>query len=154
MSNRKLFDTEIYQQEIFFDELEKGQAFPPYRYRLEPEYVQAYLRAVAEDNPVFLDENAARAAGFEGVIVPPPAILSYGFIYSAMKRRPPTGYLNTSVRFEYLAPLRAGAELTLNLSVEDKFIKRERKYIVLKAVVEDVRGGVVACAHVDCIFPA
>ena len=96
----------------------------------------------------------ATAKPGDAIIVPPPAILSYGFIYSAMKRRPPTGYLNTSVRFEYLAPLRAGAELTLNLSVEDKFIKRERKYIVLKAVVEDVRGGVVACAHVDCIFPA
>lgn len=154
MSNSTLFDTALYQREIFFDDLEKGQTFPPYRYRLEPEYVQAYLQAVGEDNPVFRNEHAAREAGFEGIIVPPPAILSYGFIYSAMRRRPPTGYLNTSVRFEFLAPLCVGAELTLNLSVEDKFIKREKKYIVLKAVVDDVRGEVVACARVDCIFPA
>ncbi len=72
----------------------------------------------------------------------------------AMKRRPPTGYLNTSVAFEFLAPLRVGAELALKLSVEDKFIKRERKYIILKAVVEDARSQVVARARVDCIFPA
>ncbi len=71
-----------------------------------------------------------------------------------MRRRPPTGYLNTSVRFEFLAPLRAGAELTLNLSVEDKFVKRQRKYIVLKAVVDNAHGEMVACARVDCIFPA
>lgn len=149
-----VFDSALYQQEIFFNDLEKGQAFPPYRYRLEHEYVQAYLQAVGETNPVFRDERAAREAGFESVIVPPPAVLSYGFIYLAMRRRPPTGYLNTSVSFEFLAPLRVGAELTLNLSVEDKFMKRERKYIILKAVVDDVHGEVVARARVDCIFPA
>lgn len=154
MSNGAIFDTALYQREIFFDDLEKGQSFPPYRYRLEPAYVRAYLQAVGEDHAAFRDERAARAAGFEGAIVPPPAVLSYGFIYSAMQRRPPTGYLNTSVSFEFLAPVRAGAELTLNLSVEDKFIKRERKYIILKAVVDDANGQAVACARVDCIFPA
>jgi acyl dehydratase len=154
MSNSAIFDTTLYQREIFFDDLEKGQTFPPYRYRLEPAYVQAYLKAVGEDHPAFREERAAHAAGFEGVIVPPPAVLSYGFIYSAMKRRPPTGYLNTAVSFEFLAPVRAGAELTLNLNVEDKFIKRERKFIILKAVVDDETGHAVACARIDCIFPA
>jgi acyl dehydratase len=154
MSHSAIFDTAQYQQEIFFDDLEKGQTFPPYRYRLEPEYVQAYMKAVGEDHPAFREERAARVAGFEGVIVPPPAVLSYGFIYSAMRRRPPTGYLNTSVSFKFLAPVRAGAELTLNLSVEDKFIKRERKFIILKAVVDGADGQVVARARVDCIFPA
>lgn len=154
MSSSAVFDTTLYQQEIFFDDLEKGQSFPPYRYRLDPEYVQAYLKAVGEEHPVFRDEAAARAAGFESVIVPPPAVLSYGFIYSAMRRRPPTGYLNTSVSFEFLAPVRSGAELTMHLSVDDKFIKRERKYIILKALVDDANGQAVACARVDCIFPA
>jgi acyl dehydratase len=154
MSSDAIFDTASYQQEIFFDDLEKGQAFPPYRYRLEPEYIQAYLAALGEDNPVFRDERAARAAGFEGAIVPPPAVLSYGFIYSAMRRRPPTGYLNTSVSFEFLEPSRVGAELTMHLSVEDKFVKRERKCIILKAIVCDSRGEAVASARVDCIFPA
>jgi 3-hydroxybutyryl-CoA dehydratase len=154
MSKNMVFDSALYQQEIFFNDLEKGQTFPPYRYRLEHEYVQAYLQAVGEANPVFRDERAAREAGFEGAIVPPPAVLSYGYIYSAMRRRPPTGYLNTSVRFEFLSPLQVGAELTLNLSVEDKFTKRERKYIILKAMVEGAEGKVVACAHIDCIFPA
>ena len=153
MRNSASFDTTVYQQEIFFDDLEKGQRFPPYRYRLEPEYVQAYMTAVGENHPVFWNEHAAREAGFDGVIAPPPAVLSYGFIYSAMRRRPPTGYLNTSVSFEFLAPVRVGAELTLNLSVEDKFIKRERKYIILKAVVDGADGQAVACARVDCIFP-
>lgn len=154
MSSNTVFDTALYQREIFFDDLEKGQTFPPYRYRLEPGYIQAYMNAVGEDHPVFRVEGAARAAGFESVIAPPPAVLSYGFIYSAMRRRPPTGYLNTSVAFEFLAPVRVGAELTLNLSVEDKFIKRDRKYIILKAAVDDANGQEVACARVDCIFPA
>jgi len=154
MSNSAIFDTTLYQREIFFDDLEKGQTFPPYRYRLEPAYVHAYMKAVGEDHPAFRDENAACRAGFEGVIAPPIAVLSYGFIYSAMRRRPPTGYLNTSVSVEFLAPVRAGAELTLNLNVEDKFIKRERKCIILKAVVDAANGRLVARARVDCIFPA
>lgn len=154
MSTNPYFDDGRYQQEIFYDDLEKGRTFPPYRYRLEPEYVQAYLQAVGEDNPVFRDEQAAREAGFESVIVPPFAIVSYGSIYLAMGRRPPTGYLNTSISFEFLAPLQVGAEVTMNLSVEDKFIKRERKFIILKAVVDDAHGAAVARARVDCIFPA
>jgi len=74
-------------------------------------------------------------------------------VYEAMGRRPPTGFLNTRTCFEFLGPVRVGSTLTLRVSVEDKRVKRERKYIVLRAVASDDTGRTVAAAQIECIFP-
>ena len=35
------------------------------------EMIQAFTRSVGESNPVFSDEEAARAAGYRGLLAPP-----------------------------------------------------------------------------------
>lgn len=149
-----LYDRNLYRKEVFFDELTTGQTFSPLRYRFETEDVETYLRAVGDTAAAFRDNRAAREAGFDGALVPPLATLNYGFIYQAMGRRPPTGFLNTATSFEFHAPAVHGEELTLAVSVEDKFVKRDRKYVILRAVVTNDRGQLVSSARVECIFPA
>jgi acyl dehydratase len=147
-----LYDHSLFKEEIFFDEFEVGNTFAPLKYRINSADVIEYLKSVDDDNPVFTDNTAAKKAGFAGAILPPFAILNYGFIYQAMRRRPPTGNLNTSCELTFLSPVLHGTELTLNLKYADKYEKRGRKYVRMEAVV-DAAGKPVAKARVDLMFP-
>ena len=49
--------------------------------------------------------------------------------------------------------IRHGTALTMNLSVEDKFVKRERNYVVFKGVVRDDGGQDVAIVRAELTFP-
>lgn len=149
-----LYNHKLFQQEVFFDELEVGQTFPAFHYLLTPEHIDAYLRSVDEPSPIIPDENAARGADLDGVVVPSLVALNYGFVYSAMGRRPPTGFLNSSVRFEFISPVPAVAELIMNVSVAAKEVKRDRKYVVLKADVRNLAGAPLCSANISCVFPA
>lgn len=147
-----LYDHSLFADEIFFDEFEVGKTFAPLKYRIGSSDVVEYLKSVDDDNPIFTDDAAAKKAGFKGAIIPPFAILNYGFIYQTMRRRPPTGNLNTSCELAFMMPVLHGTELTLNLRFADKYEKRGRKYVRLEAVV-DVAGEAVAKATIDLMVP-
>ena len=48
-----------------------GKTFAPVTYAVGREKVREYARAVGETNPLYLDPDAARAAGHRDVVAPP-----------------------------------------------------------------------------------
>ena len=48
-----------------------GKTYPPVLYAVGREKVKEYARAVGETNPLHLDHEAARAAGYADVVAPP-----------------------------------------------------------------------------------
>ena len=56
-----------------------GKSFPPTVYAVGREKVKEYALAVGETNPLHLDVEAARAAGFADVVAPP----MFAVVYSA-----------------------------------------------------------------------
>jgi acyl dehydratase len=61
------------------DDSAKGKTFPPYEYEVGKEKIREYAQAVGEDNPVYFDRAAARAAGFRDIPAPP----MFAVVYSA-----------------------------------------------------------------------
>ena len=57
----------------------KGKKFPTHEYEVGKEKIREYAFAVGEDNPVYLDREAAQAAGFRDVPAPP----MFAVVYSA-----------------------------------------------------------------------
>jgi acyl dehydratase len=57
----------------------KGKTYPPYAYEVGKEKIREYASAVGEDNPVYFDREAARAAGFRDIPAPP----MFAVVYSA-----------------------------------------------------------------------
>ena len=55
----------------------KGKQHPPFEYEVGREKVREYARAVAETNPLYLDPDAARVAGFANVVAPPMFCVVY-----------------------------------------------------------------------------
>ncbi len=54
-----------------------GKTYPPTLYAVGREKVKEYARAVGEHNPIHLDHEAARAAGFADVVAPPMFAVVY-----------------------------------------------------------------------------
>ena len=54
-----------------------GRTFPPVTYAVGREKIREYAVAVGETNPLHLDVDAARAAGFDDVVAPPMFAVVY-----------------------------------------------------------------------------
>jgi acyl dehydratase len=48
-----------------------GHVFPPFQVELEKGRLRLFAKAIGETNPVYLDEDAARAAGYRSLLMPP-----------------------------------------------------------------------------------
>lgn len=143
-----LYQPELFREELPFEDAEIGRAFPPFAYAVTPGHVEAYVEGIRSGV-----DGAAVADAVADPLFPSLVALNFGFIYSAMGCRPPTGFLNTSLDVDLIAPIEIGAPLTMTVSVEDRQIKRERKFVTLKAMVADQTGASVAATRVGCIFP-
>ena len=62
-----------------------GKTYEPVLYAVGREKVREYARAVGETNPLNLDVEAARAAGYADVVAPP----MFAVVYSAPSVGPP-----------------------------------------------------------------
>lgn len=143
-----LYDTECFQKEIFYEDLAVGQEFPSYRYRVSGAHVDAYLAAAEQG----LQEEAKDRMRSHRLL-PSLVALNFGFVYSAMRHRPPTGFLNSAVEIDLLEPAPVDADLVMTVCVDDKQIKRDRKRVVFKAAVEDERGRLLSVIRIACVFP-
>jgi acyl dehydratase len=112
------------------DQSAVGREFTPVTARVEPGRLRFFLDTLGEDNPVYRDENAARAAGYTSSPVPP----TYLFCLEMMDATVPfefltaldidlAGVLHGEQRFDYFAPVVVGDTLTFRprvTSVTDK----------------------------------
>ena len=101
------------------DQSAVGRSFTPVTARVEPGRLRYFLNTMGEENPVYRDADAAHAAGFTGVPVPP----TYLFCLEMMDVDDPfemltalgidlARVLHGEQRFDYHAPVVIGDTLT------------------------------------------
>ena len=113
-----------------------GKKHPPFEYEVGREKVREYARAVGETNPLYLDPDAARAAGFGNVVAPP----MFCVVYSAGAMGPavldPEAGINLmmmvhgSQEFEWFEPVVAGDTVTTEVTLKDVSEKNGMKFYV------------------------
>jgi acyl dehydratase len=102
-----------------------GKQLPPVTYAVGREKIREYARAVGETDPVHLDVEAARAAGYPDLVAPP----MFAVVYSAPAVGPgifdPEVGINFAMmvhggqEFRWGKPVVAGDEITTTASVKD-----------------------------------
>lgn len=107
-----------------------GYRHPAHTVEVEKGRLRFFARAIGETDPVFLDEDVARAAGFRGLPAPP----TYAFSLELDQPRPFAllevlgvrldRVLHGTQRFIYHAPICAGDRITLEPVVEDIYEKK------------------------------
>jgi acyl dehydratase len=83
-----------------------GKSFPPVVYAVGREKVKEYALAVGETNPLYLDPEAARAAGHRDVVAPP----MFAVVYSAPAIAP--GVFDPEVGINFALMVHGSQEFT------------------------------------------
>src|SRR6266480_4021923 len=123
-----------------------GKTYPPFEYEVGREKIREYARAVGEDNPVHLDPDAARSAGFRNVVAPP----MFCVVYSAGAMAPavldPELGINLAMmvhgsqEFEWSEPVVAGDTITTSVKMKDLFDKNGMKFYVWESESKNQDG--------------
>ena len=82
----------------------KGKKYPPFEYEVGKEKIREYALAVGEDNPVYFDRAAAKAAGLRDIPAPP----MFAVVYSAGAMGP--AILDPEVGMNFATMVHGGQE--------------------------------------------
>ena len=123
-----------------------GKEWPTTTYQVGREKIREYATALGIDNPVHLDVEVARAAGFRDVVAPPMFVV----VYSAGAMGPaildPEVGINLMLmvhggqEFVWGEPVCAGDTITTEASVKDMYEKDGRKFYVFESVSTNQDG--------------
>ena len=127
-----------------------GKTYEPKTYAVGREKVREYANAVGETNPVHLDVEAARAAGYADVVAPP----MFAVVYSAPAMAPavldPEVGINLAMmvhggqEFVWGKPVVAGDEITTTATVGDISERDGKGFYVFETVSTNQDGDTVA----------
>jgi acyl dehydratase len=126
-----------------------GRRSEPIVHEVEKGELRRFAEAVGDPNPIYVDEAAARAAGFAALVAPP----TYGAALASNERFRQSldlgsrALLHVDQQLEYARPVVAGDQLTITTRVADV---QERAsgagpmdILVLEDEARDPQGAVV-----------
>lgn len=126
-----------------------GKTFPPATYAVGREKIKEYAHAVGETNPVHLDPEAARAAGYADVVAPP----MFAVVYSAPAMGPaildPEIGINLMMmvhggqEFVWEKPVVAGDEITTTATAKELYEKDGKGFYVFESISKNQVGETV-----------
>jgi len=131
------------------DDKAVGKTYPPAHYAVGREKVKEYALAVGESNPVHLDHEAAREAGYADVVAPP--MFAVVFQYPAMVPAgidPEVGMnlamlVHGGQEFVWGPPVVAGDEISTTTTVKEIYEREGKGFYVFEAVSKRQDGETV-----------
>jgi len=125
---------------VAVDTSAKGKIFPPHEYDVGKEKIREYAEAVGEDNPVYFEREAARAAGFRDVTAPPMFAVVYSRGALGLALFDPEVGINFEMlvhagqEFAWGETVCAGDTITTTIEVKDIYEKGPMGFYVFESV--------------------
>jgi acyl dehydratase len=126
-----------------------GKTFPPTTYAVGREKIKEYALAVGETNPLHLDHEAARKAGYDDVVAPP----MFTVVYSSPAMAPAIFDQDVGMNFALMVhggqefrwgPLVvAGDEIETIMTVKDISARGEMGFYTFESVSKNREGDTV-----------
>jgi acyl dehydratase len=123
-----------------------GKHYEPTLYAVGREKVIEYALAVGESNPLHLDVNAARAAGYADVVAPPMfAVVFSGRAMAPALFDPEVGMnfalmVHGGQEFAWGELVVAGDEITTEVLVKEIYEREGRGFYIYESVSRNQRG--------------
>jgi acyl dehydratase len=97
-----------------------GRKGPAVTVEVDKGAIQAFARAIGDDNPLFNDEAAARRGRYGGLVAPPTFLRSVGSVRPELPFELPfTRLLDGGSDWEYFEPVRPGDRITSAAQITD-----------------------------------
>ena len=119
-------------------------------FEVTKQLIQSFTRSVGETNPVFNDEDAARAAGYRGLVAPPTlcTVLVHRVSLPSINLKFGKMQVHAGQRVQPRAPIVAGDQLTASSHLKDVYAKTGRSgtmvFTVWETTFRNQNGEVVA----------
>ncbi len=126
-----------------------GKAYPPVVYAVGREKIREYANAVGESNPIHVDLEVARAAGYRDLVAPPMFAVVYAAPSVAAALLHPEVALDFAMmvhgsqEFRWGPVVVAGDEITTTTTVKDISDRAGMAFYVFESVSENQDGEVV-----------
>ena len=116
-----------------------GRDFGGVTWDITPELVANYIAGTGDDNPWYRGPSP-----LGGAIA--PALILYGAVYHTLGWYLPNIYGNLHARQEWnlLAPVMVGERLATRAVIVDRYVRRDREYVVNEVVVSNAAGQIVS----------
>ena len=118
--------------------------------------IKRYCEALGESNPLYTDEEAAKKGPYGGVVAPPSFAVTFRngrHFFENVPRFGRRGF-DAGKDVEFVAPIRAGDQVTLSSHVKEIYEKTGRTgtmvFVVIRSTLKNQKGDVLA--HIDHRF--
>jgi len=151
------FETDFWkdaERRKVWDDIVPGEPRKTLPYTLTLEAIHNYCRAVRDMNPLYFDDAYARTTKWGGLIAPPSIhiLLMFSCTPADDWMRSP-GTINAGQSWSYNIPARPGDVVTLQARALDKFIKKDRLFVIHDNVFFNQNGQVICCGRGWTIRP-
>ncbi len=121
------------------NEVYVGRDYGGETYDVDMDRVAAYIAGTGDDNPWYREDSPL------GVPVA-PALILHSAVYRTVEWYLPNIYGNLHARqeWEVFAPVMIGERLTTRAVIVDRYLKRDREYLVNEVIVTNASGRVVS----------
>ncbi|MFJ7210482.1 MaoC family dehydratase N-terminal domain-containing protein [Amycolatopsis sp. NPDC098790] len=140
------------------DESFTGRVYPPQTsYEVSREKIREFADAIGDENPVFRDPEAAKAAGHPDVIAPPTFITIVNLAaINAIVTDPELGLdysrmVHGDQQFSYSRPVRVGDQLLLTTHIDKIMARAGNDFINLRAEIVDAEGEHIATTRAQLV---
>ncbi len=131
----------------------KGKEYQEVDFTVERDRVNQFCDAIGEDDPVFRDPEAAKAAGYSEQVAPPTFATALQMQTSAQVVLDPelgldyTRVVHGEQEFEYRRPLVVGDALKATPRVGDIYAKGPNEFLVIESEIKDAGGETVVISR-------
>lgn len=151
------FETDFWKDAAarkIWDDIVAGEPRRTIPYTLTLQAIHTYCRSVGETNPLYFDEAYARTTRWGGLIAPPSIhiLLMFACTPADDWMRSP-GTINAGQSWSYNIPARPDDTITLQARALDKFIKKDRLFVVHDNVFFNQAGQVICAGRGQTIRP-
>ncbi|HTI15372.1 MAG TPA: MaoC family dehydratase N-terminal domain-containing protein [Dictyobacter sp.] len=129
-----------------FDKEKIGHSFPPFSLSIERGKIHELALAIGDMNPIYHDQQAAQAAGYDDIPLPPtaPTILTFWGNTQLWEQLASVGInvkriLHGEEEYEYLAPIAPGDLLTGVTTIVDGKSRRGKDGSSMDIVTTETR---------------
>ena len=125
----------------------KGVTQPPNTLTMDRGRLRLFAKATGQTDRVYFDLEAAKAAGYPDLLVPPTFLFAVDleqpdpFLFYKEHNVDMGKVLHGSQSFEYVAPVFAGDEIVSSRTVTDVYDKKGGALVFVEAVSTLTRGG-------------
>lgn len=127
--------TDVEGELMVFDKMEVGEELPELRVAFDEELQGRFLVALKDENPWYYNQSP-----WGGPITYHP-LLDDAPMEAAMRLyQYPFGFVHAKQETEFINPLPLGKPARITTKIADKYVKRNRGYIVIESLVVDEDG--------------